>query len=400
MTDISASTATGSLLRELFAGFPPSSIFQLTVPRSEDEISERYRNRFTLPAVSPRLGKLRRIWPFSLVFRKSGLRLADLTAELSEFRPQLIYVRVVEHLYPYLVLAESLSRKLGIPVVTHVMDDYELPLAYSPVWYDRVVRRRLLHGDLGRLFRLSSMNFAISERMCEAFSRRYGASFECVHNGIDPAQWPARQDAETRARLFGAEPGAFKLLMAGSIDDKKDAGVVSTVAEVVGDLNQSGDLHCSLLLNVPDYAWGRARELAARFAGVRAQRYRALDNYRCLLASADCLVLARNFDAVSKAYTALSFHNKLPEYMISGTPILCIAPAWDGSAGLLAAGDAGWVLSNADRNAIREKIVEMARDPEKSSRYALNARNMAVAEFHIIGIRRRFEQRLREVATT
>ena len=387
MTDISASTATGSLLRELFLDFPPDRLLQITASVSRDAIGDSYKNRAPLPEYSSRLYLRRRIWPVKAFSRNSRAARLELLEKVRTFEPDLVYLRVVEDLFPYLELARLISKQLGVPIVAHIMDDYEALLSLSESAFARILQRFFLRRDLMELFDAAEKSLAISQSMAVAFERRYGVPFDIFHNGIDPTDWlPAPTD------IPGTAAKPFQLAMAGSIDEQKDAAVIARVAAVVGRLNDTGQLQCRLILNVPGFCLEKAEQLAKDHTGALAQSYVPIKQYRALLQESDCLVLARNSDDFTRAYTQYSFHNKLPEYMASGTPILCIGPEWDGSVQILSDLGAGVVLENADEPAIEAAILDMAANPGNYRGLAGVAREFAETEFDIKKIRRRFEE--------
>lgn len=400
MTDISSSSATGSLIRELFADFPSDHIFQITAQVSQDETSRRYLNRCGVSTSNLWVHLCKRIWPMKGVLKTFGAPQSSLLNKISSFKPDLIYLRIVDNLYTYRELAELISEEFAIPIVTHIMDDYESVLAYSPNLYKRLVSRFFLRKDLNFLFGVAKLNFAISNSMSSTFEDKYGYKFEVFHNGIDPVEWKASVEANQNILASEKTHTSFRLVMAGSIDKQKDADVITQVCRVVHFLNKSGDLDCELILNVPVYFYPLATSLAESHLGVRAQQYQPLKDYRKLLLAADCLILARNSDETTRAYTGLSFHNKLPEYLASGTLVLCIGPEWDGSVQFLKNAHCGVVISTTTDSGIRENILSIAKHPMRYRDQSARAKKVAVENFDIRLIRKRFRQRLCEVART
>lgn len=398
MTDISSSSATGSLLRELFFQFPCENIFQIIEIFSEDEIADQYKNRFKIPMMKPRIFPLIRLWPVRQILRSMSKYRSNTLKEVSKFKPDIIYLRVEENLYPYLELAELISAVFKIPIVSHTMDDYEARMEYSKKKSVRLIKRNILKRDLEVLFKVAKLNFAISESMKLDFQLKYGCQFEVFRNGIASEQWVV--DSKKAEDLNDSEQvsSGFKIVMAGAIERKKDERVISQVSRVVGNLNKSGRLNCHLILNVPKFYLASASNLAELHVGVSAQEYLPLEDYRQLLMGADCLILARNSDKSTKAYTEHSFHNKLPEYMASGTLILCIGPEWDGSVQFLLENQAGVVISNATDLQIRQKITELATNPEHFIDIPIRAKRIAEEKFDIYQIRAHFEEQLREAA--
>ena len=398
MTDISSSTATGSLLRNLFAHYSPDDIFQITASKSDDEVASRYTYRYALGPSGSRLNLKQRFVRKRKDLEKQGILDQATLRALSEFAPQLVYVRVVEDLFRYSRLARGIAFEFDVPIAVHVMDDYEAPLRYSTSSFERMVLRRFLHWDLKRLFGASALNLAISESMCREFGRRYGCRFICIHNGVDPQEWSDARSNPDPSESYRDAGSPFRLLMAGSIDERKDADVIRRLARIVDGLNTSGEVNCELVLNVPRYYLAAAKSIADAHPNVIAQQYVPVGEYNSLLRSADCLVLARNDNEVSRAYTGLSFHNKLPEYLASGTPVLCIGPSWDSSVQFLKEHKAGIVLEGATDDQIREKIVEIARFPERFEGVSERARDTAFNQLDLIEIRRRFENGLKLAA--
>lgn len=398
MTDISSSTATGSLLRELFAAFPPDNIFQISAQTSEDETAQKYLNHCEIPNTRLWLRACNRILPRKWSFKTFGMYQSNLLEKVSAFNPDLIYIRIVDNLNAYRVTAELISEQHGIPIVTHIMDDYELLLQHSPNPIKRVVSRFFLRKDLNFLFGIAKSNFAISNSMSSAFEDKYGYRFEVFHNGIDPAEWQVDVGAKQKSSFPENTCIPFRIVMAGSIDKKKDAEAITQVCKVVHALNKSGDLKCEFILNVSTFFLPIAMQLSDSYLGVIAQEYQPLKKYRELLSTADCLLLARNSDEATRAYTSHSFHNKLPEYLASGTLVLCIGPDWDSSVKFLDENQCGVVVTSATDAEIREKIRSIAKCPERYIEYSTKAKKIAFEKFDIRSTRARFNQRLCEIA--
>lgn len=400
MTDISSSTATGSLLRELFSDFPPDNIFQISAQQSKDDIAQKYQCRYGISASKYWVSLCKRIWPVKQIFRNLRIYRSRLLDEVSKFEPDLIYLRIVDDLYPYREVAELISLRFKIPIVTHTMDDYESAMVRSPNHFKRTLKHFFFRKDLNYLFRSAKFNFVISNSMNLAFQDRYGFKFEVFHNGIDPAEWEIEDGMDRNTQAMRKTTTPFRMVMAGSIDKQKDAEVIIQVCKIVHFLNDSGDLNCELILNVSTYFYPLASRLAESHLGVIAQQYQPLKDYRKLLLTADCLILARNSDETTRAYTGLSFHNKLPEYLASGTLILCIGPEWDGSVQFLKNNRCGVVISNATDSGIRENIMSIAKHSVRYREYSIRAKEVAVENFDIRVIREQFRQRLCEVART
>ncbi|RMG83965.1 MAG: hypothetical protein D6714_08895 [Bacteroidetes bacterium] len=364
MTNISVSNATGSLLARLFEGIPPDDIVQVTKYRHSDEVADRYTRHIPFydflerqRASENRLVKLpaaalRRLL-FPLMFfvgnKHSVLR------QLRNFQPDLLYLRVVAEPFYYLPLALFLKKNLGIPLVLHFMDDYDLHLQIearkNPVRY---IQSRLYRHFLRQVIAQSDLRFAISENMARAFQTRYGASFLVAHNGID------REAFEWFQSVKYEKARPKRVLWAGAIEVDKDHRIIHHIAGAIERIN--ADIPCEFLLNVPENFATPAKKLADRYATVRWQTYQPLEAYKKLLATASVLIIARNFDEKTRAYTQFSFHNKLPDFLASGTPVLAIGPEWDNTVQLFKKYNFGPVIDQEDPNRIENELRSLLSD--------------------------------------
>ena len=142
-----------------------------------------------------------------------------------------------------------------------------------------------------------------------------------------------------------------------------------------------------------------AKSWEAKFEGVKAQGFLDVANYRGLLRSADCLVICRNFDEKSRAYTELSFHNKLPEYLASGTPIICISPSWDQTSEYLKANAYGYVINEDSRECLIDGITNMIGNHNRYKKTANEAKKACFVEFNIKNIENSFIDKLYAIST-
>ena len=98
-------------------------------------------------------------------------------------------------------------------------------------------------------------------------------------------------------------------------------------------------------------------------------------------------MLARNFDARSRAYTQFSFQNKLPEYMASGTPIIAVGPDWGHGVQYLEKNGAAVIVKDNDPRSLTKAIWRTRHEPEEVAAKAKRAKDLAFSEFNIRRIR-------------
>ncbi|MEN8136794.1 MAG: hypothetical protein ABFS18_14870 [Thermodesulfobacteriota bacterium] len=396
MTSLSCSNATGSLLATLFNDWPPENLLQISTIIPEDEITSSYTQYFRPKSgsnIPPPLGAIFHRTKFADLY---CLNWKNLLNTVRQFEPDLLYTRIVGHPLFFTDIGCKLARNLKLPMACHIMDDYERLFAASPNPFERYIVKPIFAHRLREILNLSNLNFAISSKMAKAFSKRYKSHFISLHNGIDPSLWSSSKTKKTNTNI---DRNIFRIVLAGSLAQEKEGAVAWPLAQAVNSLNSQGEDQYELVLNVQDCYLSFARRIAGKYEGIKVQGYLPTQAYRHLLQQTDLLVLARNFDKKSKAYTEYSFQNKLPEYMVSGTPILCIGPSWENSVQFLQNHSAGKVVTDANPEKIGAAIKELNSNAQKGRQYAEHARQIALSEFDIHRIRNNFIDHMCKLTT-
>lgn len=392
MTNISCSNATGSLLFRLFKTWDKNNITQICKYNHQDEVSELFHPPLPFydllekertsnnPLVKyPAVG-IRRIF-FPLKYKNGNQD--KLLQHLKSFQPDLLYLRVVGIPFYYLTLTLFLKEKLGIPLVLHFMDDYDLQLQiksknsvikkYQSEWYSKT---------LAKVIQKSDLNLVISESMKTGFKERYGIDSHVVHNGIEPEEFDFFKNNKIEKK-----ENTFRLLWAGAIARGKDDQILMSILNAIQKANASSEVRFEILFNVPKRNLPITEKLAEQFDFVKYQAYQPLEEYRRLLASSHLLLIVRNFDDETKAYTQYSFHNKLPDFLASGTPILSIGAEWDGTIQLFQQYNFGEYLLSSDVNDICKKLLNIKDNYSKITLKATTASELGFEKYNLKTIR-------------
>ena len=394
LTALSCSNATGSLLATLFHNWPHDNLLQISTTIPEDEVTSSYHQYFRPKSSSDIFPPLGGVLRQTRLIDMFCLNWKSLQKTVEKFQPDILYTRVVGYPLFFTNLSYKLSRNLQLPLVCHIMDDYERLFSTSPKQFERYLIKAIFTHNFRKLLNQSCFNFAISPKMAKTFSDRYNAPFNPLHNGIDPFLWPQKGMKETS---LTARKNVFRLVLAGALAPEKEGAVAIPLSQAIAELNGKEEIKYELILNTQEHYLPFARKLAEKYAGVKAQGYLSLQNYRRLLQNANLLVLTRNFDERSKAYTEYSFQNKLPEYMASGTPILCIGPAWENSVQFLKYHSAGKTVTDYTPHAIKNAVKGLQKDFKARNAFAKKAKLVAFSKFNINSIRKKFENTMCEL---
>ncbi len=409
----------GVTMSNLFRGWPKDRIAQIYsygVKNKDKSVCRRFYHvqaidrQFEFAEGRPLFGS----GPASRALRRAKAYRAFKVAEqfqeaiafARQFRPDVAYLRPMDKPSSYWWFCRDLCRLLGIPYVTHIMDDW--PARYAadtrsgtapdvPAGLRGVLKSARLRRSLGSMLNEAAANIAISPEMAAAFAERYARPFEAFHNTIDVARWESLS-GERPAGIAGRDRPFLIRYIGAVVPDKELQSFkeIALAAKILADEGRSirFELHCGP-------AWNESVD--RYLAGVPVVRRGAFLPHTELpraLSEADLLVLPMNFDARSIRYVGYSMQTKGPEYMASGTPILVYGPP--SNPNVRYARDAGWaeVIDHHDPTgaSIASRIRTLMDDPDSARSLADQARVVARKNHDAAVVRTRFRRVLQEAA--
>lgn len=309
---------------------------------------------------------------------------------LGEFAPELIVSQTGN--LAFLRLTREITEYTGAKLVIHASDDWvnDWPTNVThkriPVISNLIARTT--RGEFAELVDIASSRLAISTRMAEVYTQRYGSSWQVFCNAVDPRQWPVSQNAK------GARSGPFRLLYTGSLVRTSQLDTVILVAQAIAQLASEGE---SVVLELANPRVGTAYPAVLNELGVVRSDLVPQDLLPQKLAAADLLLLPVTFDPNSFHFIHLSIPGKTSEYMISGTPILAVGPAL--TATISYASTEGWaeVVTDGRQGAIAQAIRRLMNDAHLRTLLAHRAREIAMRDCDLTSMRPRFQAHLQEL---
>tara|TARA_R110002110_G_scaffold403866_1_gene621835 strand:+ start:2146 stop:9000 length:6855 start_codon:yes stop_codon:yes gene_type:complete len=351
MTLIGDATATGELKAALFKGWPENEILQL------------------FAAGEGRVGLFAQ-GQVEILEEPNGFDMIAIDAAIEAFQPEVILYRPTPQTLALHTVAMRLIDQLGLPLVTWIMDDW-------PADYIRSNPKRgaKLDADWHALIERSSARLSISQSMSEAFGARYGFAFTPIANGIRRSDWP------TATRR--AANGALKIRYAGSLAENMTLDTVKLVSQAVEDLAADGT---DVTFEIKTRERWRDT-LQSHFSDAVRTSFIVTDlspkEYRAWLSEADVVVIAYNFDDVSKSYTRHSLANKLPECLASGAALLAVGPADIATMSVLEEIDCGMHVNENQQHQVAEALRKLAGSADERYRLAEKAQKVASEKFNI-----------------
>jgi glycosyltransferase involved in cell wall biosynthesis len=303
---------------------------------------------------------------------------------VDEFRPQVLYSILGGA--GILKLVELIRTRWKLPLVVHVMDDWRDTI-YGNGWLSSWQRDRVKR-DVARLIRVAKVRIGISDAMSDAFAADYGVPFMTFQNAVDVTQWRV---GKTRDAALSPTP---RLLYSGALLPFAQGEAVVEVAEAVASLASSGmpvrfDIHCP-----PDHATAYRTRLELGPAVRLLPPFAQWSDYSTNLGLADALVLPVNFDKATIRFIRYSMPTKVPEYLISGTPVLVYGPC--GVAQVDDAQRYGWghTVTTHSRGALAEGIRRVLHDAALRQELCRRSTGLAVRRHDLSLIQARFRRAL------
>ncbi|HUR11413.1 MAG TPA: glycosyltransferase, partial [Flavitalea sp.] len=231
---------------------------------------------------------------------------------VTDFHPDFVYTHANELDIIEMVL--QLKKKYKLKVTTHVMDHY-IDNYFNPPgllhWY---WQRRTAY-TFRDLINQSDLCFSIGEEMNKAYSKKYGKNFTVFHNGLDIALWKMYRKKD----YVAADP--FTILYAGRITIGTDLCLLE-VAQAIDQLPEKRRIRFHIQTTSRD----PVLQKLSKYPFVHIGKIVPYQSIPGILASADVLLLAHNFDLFTRKYFRFSFPTKAPEYMVTGVPVLLYGP--------------------------------------------------------------------------
>jgi glycosyltransferase involved in cell wall biosynthesis len=330
----------------------------------------------------------------ALVFGSGVPETARLTPALAQFlqafQPELIYTTLGSQ--GIVDLAEMIRSRFRLPIVVHLMDDWRETI-YGDGWLSGWQRNRL-NRKIAGLMQVAAARIGICPEMREHLSRDFGLPFMSFQNCVDAA----RLASFARGDLMPCERP--RMVYAGSLLPFAQDEAVVDAAHAVAELARQG-LALRFDIHVPPGLVAPYRDRLALGPAVRVlPPFERWEEYYRNIVDADLLLLPINFDPATVRYIRYSMPTKVPEYLMSGTPVLVYGP--DGVAQVDYARREGWglVVSQQGVVPLASGIRELLTNQELRRRVTTHGRALAMERHEATTVRAGFQGALKAAALT
>ena len=308
---------------------------------------------------------------------------ARLAAWIEAARPDVVYTILGS--IEMMELVDQIRTRFGLPVVVHLMDDWRAEREryglLSPF------RRRRLNHLFDRSMRAAQGHLAISDAMASAYAAEFGVAFEAIQNVIDSDHWlkAAKQNITT------GRPA--RLLYAGSLYPGVQLSSLLDVAAAVVRLRAAGAA-VTLDIMSPEYMVAPFRDQLEAYDGTRVVPQVPRDRYFGTICGADVLLLPVNFEPAAVRLVRYSMPTKVPEYLVSGVPILLYGPAGIAQADYAAREGWGLTVTRREPAVLDSSLKRVIEDQALRQELVLRARKIAAARHDSATVRAAFQSAL------
>lgn len=277
------------------------------------------------------------------------LKLRALHRRVKSFAPDIIYTTSGSYAVNRIVL--YLSKKLRIPIVLHVMDDWVV--AKNNYGLLSLCQGPFIRRSFVDLVRIATLRYGISEGMKLAYEQRYGYRFHVLSTLVEGI-WVRKGEAKKNRDV----------LSIGYVGSFTGLSQSEPIQDLVDVLNQwNGACKYKLTLLVTPATYHHATRYFAGNAAVEIGLAPADDAcYYELLRSFDLLLMPSSLSGVAKKYIKYSIPAKFYSYLAAGVVVLYYGDSESEQIRYARENRLGLVVTDRTLNALRSTLQRFAED--------------------------------------
>ncbi|HEY3371204.1 MAG TPA: glycosyltransferase [Prolixibacteraceae bacterium] len=303
----------------------------------------------------------------------------ELIQWIKEIKPDIIYFQpsTIQNIEFF----NELHQLSGIPYAIHVMDNFlEINTHTKELKGKNIVQAQQI---IEELVEKSNLCLGICIEMSTQYSKRFNRVFYSFQHAVDDKFW-------FRNYKVRKDPNPFVILYAGRIS----IGTMNSLfllANSIDNCNKNNESNFEFQIQTTS----PVPKLLKKFSKYKCVKIFKAVPYNSLpdrYAEADLLVLPMDFDKDSLTYLKYSMPTKVPEYLVSGVPILVLAH--EITALYKYAKSENWAFINSTNNEkdIEKLLIEIRNNYMKRIEIAEIAKSVGNRNHNINIVRDSFKQ--------
>lgn len=288
----------------------------------------------------------------------------EITASsLVDFQPEIIYTlgsSIKTH-----IVAAKISKYFHIPIIIHYMDDWRM-LAKQTGLLNKM-NTRILSLSIERMKCVKLYQYAINSYLAEYYTKQFKDNVGVIWNALN---WLPR---EVKKKPSVSEKNSLTIVYIGGLHLGRNVVIENVISEI-------GTLRDLLKVDVRLSIYTNTRSKQQLISNILLPSYIEVKNYvdhnemKNILVEADILLFVESFNSIYKDYTHLSLSTKIPEYLWSLRPILCVAPYNISSSRYVTDNEVGLVT---DINGFCNSVISiLAISADDSEQVALRSKSL------------------------
>jgi glycosyltransferase involved in cell wall biosynthesis len=299
---------------------------------------------------------------------------------VTAFNPDIIYSQLST--LELIRFVSEIHKLFYKPVALHIMDDWpsviNTPGLLFPYW------KKVIDREFRELLDKSSIFMSICESMSEEYKIRYNKEFIPFHNPIEIGNWLPYSKTDWSLK------DKFTILYAGRIG----RGIKKSVFEIAKAVNSISKINNNVVFEIQTNNLFDLKKLIRfndHIKWVKPIEYTELTKR---FSNVDLLILPEDFDSASIEFLKYSIQTKVPEYMISGTPILVYADKRTALAKYAIRDGWAYVVTNNDGILLMQALEKLYSNQSLRKELAERAREIAIQNEDAMIVRENFRKNL------
>ena len=295
-------------------------------------------------------------------------------------KPDILYSAA--NTYEQIQFILELHKRLNIPYAIHIGDDHIKMMPPKGLLY--FYWKHKMNSQFSFLIRKAIVRLSICEYMSQIYKNRYGFDFTPYLNPIEIDKWLSFAKKKWEINK------TFKILYAGryGFDNAK---LLHQLAFIIDKLNVEG-FNVQLDMMFGEFTDKVKIEAFKKYNNTKIEKYIPHDNIFSVIPTYDLLYLPLGFDKKTKKIYSVSLSTKIPEYMISGTPILVNAPEDTGYYQYAKQENWGYLLPTDNIQKLEEAIKELIENKEIRENLGKKAKAVAIKNHDAKQVRDNFRK--------
>ncbi|HEY4324217.1 MAG TPA: hypothetical protein VGN20_09525 [Mucilaginibacter sp.] len=286
---------------------------------------------------------------------------------VNDFNPDFIYTQPGSR--QSIRFIKRLHELTSIPLVVHIMDDW--PNVIGNGLFQRF-RAKKTNDELKQLLDQTKIFLSISDGMSEEYFSRYGKRFKSFHNTVDVKKWLpfSKKDFNISNEI--------KILYAGRIGLGTYHAFVDLIL-AIEELNKAGS-NIYIHIQTPQLD-NNLRKKLTKFAFVKFNPYLDYAELPKVFSIYDLLLLPIDFQSKGQRFLKFSMPTKVPEFMISGVPILLYCPANVYLSSHAERNEWAYIINEKEKKTIKHGILNLIDNKAIREKISKNAVEYAINNF-------------------